>query len=393
MNDESKEKKELIEELKKLRERLTEMESLETERNNTETALLLTQFTLDHAPDAVYWMDPDGRFLYANEIACCTLGYSREELLSMGVEDIDPNMPDGIPPEITQATKKAGVGRVETKHRTKDGRIFPVEVMVGYIEYEGKEYHCSFVRDITERKQAEETLRESQEKWRLLTDNSPDHIMLLDTDHTIRFINHTVPDLTKEQVIGKSILDFMPSDYHQMALECFERVIQSCKPDRFETMYFTGEGETQYFDARVSPITDKDGNVTRLICTANNINERKRIEGELYRAHLELEVRVQERTSELARVNKELKEEINERTRAEETLRDSEERHRVLFEGSRDAIMIIAPPSWDFTSGNPAAVQMFGALDEQELCIATSLEVLSRVPARWSPFGSIRPRR
>ena len=103
MNDESKEKKELIEELKKLRERLTEMESLETERNNTETALLLTQFTLDNAPDAVYWMDPDVRFLYANEIACCTLGYSREELLSMGVEDIDPNLPDRYCIEVHSA--------------------------------------------------------------------------------------------------------------------------------------------------------------------------------------------------------------------------------------------------------------------------------------------------
>jgi len=126
--------------------------------------LLLTQFTLDHAPDAVYWMEPDGRFLYVNETACRTLGYTREELLSMGVRDIDPNLPEGVPPELREATKKAGSSRVETEHRTKDGRIIPVEVMVACIEYKGKEYHCSFVRDITERKRTEESLQKAYDE-------------------------------------------------------------------------------------------------------------------------------------------------------------------------------------------------------------------------------------
>ena len=129
------------------------------------------------------------------------------------------------------------------------------------------------IQDITDRKRAEAALQESEEKWRSLTEYSPDHIMLLDTDLTIQFINHTVPDLTKEQVIGKVILDFMPSDCPQMAIECFERVMQSGKADRFKTTYFTSEGEMQYFDARVSPLTDKDGNVTSFVCTANNVTE------------------------------------------------------------------------------------------------------------------------
>ena len=66
-----------------------------------------------------------------------------------------------------------------------------------------------------------------------------------------------------------------------------------------------------------------------------------------------------------------------ERRRAEEALRDSEERHRALFESSRDAIMIIAPPSWNFTSANPAAIRMFGSRDEQDLCM--------RPPWNYSP--------
>lgn len=135
-----------------------------TGKSEIDETLRLAQFSLDHAPDAVYWMDPGGRFLYVNETACRTLGYTREELLSMGVADIDPSLPDGVPPEMAEATKRAGVGRVETEHRTKDGRIIPVEVMVAYIAYEGKEYHCSFSRDISERKQAERLLMDAHKE-------------------------------------------------------------------------------------------------------------------------------------------------------------------------------------------------------------------------------------
>ena len=67
----------------------------------------------------------------------------------------------------------------------------------------------------------------------------------------------------------------------------------------------------------------------------------------------------------------------SEHRQAEETLRESEERHRVLFESSRDAIMILAPPSWNFTSGNPTTIRMFGVRDEHDFC--------SLPPWKYSP--------
>jgi PAS domain S-box-containing protein len=130
-----------------------------TERKRAEEELRLMQFSIDHSPDAVYRMTPDGRFLYVNKMACQTLGYSVEELLTMNVADIDPNQPFGVLPEVVQATKKTKTARVESEHKTKDGRIIPVDILVSYVEYEGKEYHCAFVRDISERKLIEDELQ------------------------------------------------------------------------------------------------------------------------------------------------------------------------------------------------------------------------------------------
>jgi PAS domain S-box-containing protein len=84
-----------------------------------------------------------------------------------------------------------------------------------------------------------------------------------------------------------------------------------------------------------------------------------------------------EELGELRRQLSELDKLAPERRLSEEALRESEERHRVLFESSRDAIMILAPPSWNFTSGNPTTIRMFGARDEQDLC--------SRPPWKYSP--------
>jgi PAS domain S-box-containing protein len=126
-----------------------------TERKRFEEALRLTQFSVDSAPDAVYWMSPDARFIYANDAACRALGYSRDELLTMSVHDIDPDFPAGVWPGHWADVKRRRSFLLETTHRRKDGRTFPVEVSVNFLEFEGREYNCAFARDITDRKRAE----------------------------------------------------------------------------------------------------------------------------------------------------------------------------------------------------------------------------------------------
>jgi PAS domain S-box-containing protein len=128
-----------------------------SERKRTLDTLKITQFCLDHAADAIFWIEPEARFVYVNDAACRALEYSRQELLSMTVHDIDPNFPKEVWPEHWEQVRRRGSFTFESNHRTKTGRIFPAEITINYINYKGKEYNCAFARDITDRRKAEQS--------------------------------------------------------------------------------------------------------------------------------------------------------------------------------------------------------------------------------------------
>jgi diguanylate cyclase (GGDEF)-like protein/PAS domain S-box-containing protein len=130
-----------------------------SERRKAETGLRLSQFCIDHAAIGIFRIDENGSILEANEQACASLGYSCQELCALSVFDIDPTFSRERWREHRQQVQTVGSGSLETQHRRKDGSIFPVEVTVNYFEYEGQALSFSFVRDITERKQAEDRLR------------------------------------------------------------------------------------------------------------------------------------------------------------------------------------------------------------------------------------------
>ena len=134
-----------------------------TERKQAEDALRLTQFTVDRTADAVFLIDAESRFKYVNEAACVALDYTREELTSMSIPDIDPDVSDQMASDIFQDLKRQGSLRFETRHRRKDGTTFPVEVNANYIAFSGEELNSCFVRNITERKRAEDELERHQE--------------------------------------------------------------------------------------------------------------------------------------------------------------------------------------------------------------------------------------
>ncbi len=127
-----------------------------TERKLAEEALALFRTLVDGSPDAIEVIDPEtGRFLDINSTGCSRLGYSREEMLSLSVADIDVEKDYRILwPGAVEEIKKAGFVTIIGLHRRKDGSTFPVEVNARYINLT-RGYMVAVVRDITERKLAE----------------------------------------------------------------------------------------------------------------------------------------------------------------------------------------------------------------------------------------------
>ena len=177
-----------------------------TERKKAEEQLRLIQFALDHAAEAVFWMTADARFFYVNEAACQSLGYSRQEMLTMSVHDIDPDHPLEAWFLSWEELKQKKCQQLETVHQRKDGTCIPVEVRATFLAFGGQEYNLAFVRDISERKRAEQTLRESEELFFKAFSLSPAPMMISDIE-TGRFIDANEQWLrmigyTREETIG-----------------------------------------------------------------------------------------------------------------------------------------------------------------------------------------------
>ncbi|MBW4469501.1 MAG: PAS domain S-box protein [Stenomitos rutilans HA7619-LM2] len=132
-----------------------------TLRRKTDQALRLTQFSIDRAVDPIWWVKSNGSIYYVNDAACRDLGYPRDAILRKNVCDLNPDLPYEAWFDHWQMIKAQGSLTFEARVQAQDGTFFPVEVTANYVELNGKEYHCSFVRNITRRKQAEAQLRAS----------------------------------------------------------------------------------------------------------------------------------------------------------------------------------------------------------------------------------------
>lgn len=184
-----------------------------SERKEAEKQMKLLSFAVEHALDSIRIHDQTGAILYANEGACRATGYSREELTSLTVFDLAPDLSRDTWPErmrTSLALQQEGDRRFsESINRRKDGSLFPTEVSVSYANFEGNLYGFSFVRDITERKAAERQMH----MLSFAVENALDAIRIFDAHGKIIYANQgacRITGLSKEEFAQLTVFDLAP---------------------------------------------------------------------------------------------------------------------------------------------------------------------------------------
>jgi PAS domain S-box-containing protein len=159
--------------------------------------------------DGFYLVGAHGKLLQVNDAYCAMSGYTRPELLQMSVADVEcGESPEEVAEHIRKIIRQ-GRDRFESFHRRKNGQIINIESSVTFQEIDGGRFFC-FLRDITERKRAEQALRESEERFRLVVEGAPVGI-LIQADGVFRYLNPTALAMfgadTADQIVGHAIAE------------------------------------------------------------------------------------------------------------------------------------------------------------------------------------------
>jgi PAS domain S-box-containing protein len=251
-----------------------------------------------------FWInDSKGRLIAVNDAYCEMIGYTREELLSMSIRDIEASEKPEETAEHVKEIMKEGSDRFETRQRRKDGTVIDVEVSTTYYPA-GKGQLVAFLRDVTDRKRMEDALAYERDLLYALMDNIPDSIYYKDTASRFTRINKALADLlgikNTEEALGKTDFDFFTEEHARDAYSDEQKIMETRRPliNKIEKSerpdgYFLWSSTTKV------PIKDKKDQITGIVGISRDITERKNMEAQLKEYSEQLEKKVEERTSQL----------------------------------------------------------------------------------------------
>lgn len=230
--------------------------------------------------DLVYTLDPQMRLVYVSPSAEPVLGYHPSELLGRRVQEFIH--PEDMP-RFAESFKglSAGISQ-EHEYRivAKSGELRCMRTSSRPV-VEGSRLVAihGVLADITERRHAEERLRQSEERWRSLVENAPDFIVTLDRDGRIQFLNRlsVEGDTSMEDVLGTQLTGMIVPEHREMVTEAIRKVFETGSSEYWEGARITTRGATRWYGGRIGPIWDQ-GKVVAALMVARDITERRELD-------------------------------------------------------------------------------------------------------------------
>jgi PAS domain S-box-containing protein len=318
-----------------------------TERKQVNERLRILAQLLDVVPASVTVHDFHGNIIYANQRTFDLHGYTREDVPDLNLHRLDVPESQRLIESRMGTIQEKGEATFEVSHYRKDGTTFPLQVTARLAEWGDQPVVLSAAVDISERKRVEEDLREKEKAFRGILDATTDSIFLLDTDMRILAVNETAAarhGRRPDELLGTNVLALFPPDVAERRRGKFELLMASGKPVQF----IDRRGDI-HFDNSIYPIVDEEERVSRIAAFARDVT-RERL--------------------------------------AEEALKESEARFRLLVENAPEGIFVRIEERFAYL--NASALALLGASSADQLI---GQRVLDRVHPEFRSSAAERMNR
>jgi two-component system, cell cycle sensor histidine kinase and response regulator CckA len=260
-----------------------------TELREVERALRISEARfraiVEHAADAFLLLDDSLAVIDFNRRACESLGYGPDELRGMHPRDFDVSLDPAAMQGLKERVRAGETITFETRHRRKDGSVFPVEIRCAQFEQDGRRF-LGLVRDITARKQAERALVESHALLHAVVEGASDPIFIKDLQGRYLMINSAGAGSlgrTAADMIGKHDRELFVPATAALMLERDCEVIATQQPQTFQETRGTTELARHYLTTK-GVYRDEDGKVIGLFGISRDVTDLKRLEHQLRQA-------------------------------------------------------------------------------------------------------------
>ena len=234
---------------------------------------------MENSIDGVYLLTEEGAVLNVNRTACDMLGYTREELLALTIDDIDVNFPSHKFIEFWSTKPEGATILFESTHIHRDGHHIPVEVNGIFFLHDGVKYLYGVARDVTRRKNDEAELKTLNKNFTTLVENAGDMISRFDTEFRLVYVNKAIErhaGVGREQILGNRPGEtIMPASQARVLVDALSATAETLEEQRVQQSMASADGE-RWIETRIVPELNAEGKLETLLAVSRDITEHKR---------------------------------------------------------------------------------------------------------------------